>query len=327
MKKWQDKGFWKSKLYYWQSLGYYYLNVIRFGSFSWFSAANIAIPFGGMLTDEKTQINGLIPDIYRSPIYKRPYDLDKLNFPVVLKPNTGLKGYKVTIVADKKTLQEIINNDDQVDWIIQDYIPFDKEYSLMYHRVPGTQNFDISSFIEKKYPYVVGDGNSTLKELIDKKTDPFLFKDEIFEINDKNLDDIIPNGELFILHQIGNYSRGAKFFSMQSEIIPSIKMAIHQCMKRIEGVDFCRLDIKADSLQDIIKGNYKVIEINGAKSEPLHIYDADIGFLESVGIINRHWKTMRKIVKVRKSQGYKFPKFKEAYAALKTLRQKVAVSS
>jgi hypothetical protein len=327
MAKWKDKGYWKSKLYYWQSLGYYYANTIRFGSFGWFSAANPAIPFGGMLEDEKSQINELIPELYKAKIYNGDLLKETINYPVFVKPDTGLKGFEVHKVDDNEALRALINSNTDIKWIAQEYIKYESEYSILYHRVPGTQKFDISSFIEKKYPYVIGDGESTLEVLIHKTTDPYLVKQEVLDINKACLGDIIPKDELFILHNIGNYARGAKFFSLETELIPAVKMAVHQCMKRIEGVDFCRLDIKADSIEGIIKGDYKVIELNGAKSEPLHIYDKDVSFVASMATTHKHWKIMKNIVKARRKLGFEFPKFKESYAALKGLRAKVAASS
>ena len=121
--------------------------------------------------------------------------------------------------------------------------------------------------------------------------------------------DTIPNmNESVVLDEIGNYSRGSKFFSLQNMIDDSLVLATDQFFREIKGLDFFRMDFKAHSLADYKEGKFKILEVNGMKSEPLHIYDPQYSHWENTKTTHRHWSIIRDIVKERKSsQGYKFP--------------------
>ena len=50
-------------------------------------------------------------------------------------------------------------------------------------------------------------------------------------------------------------------------------------------------------LEDLKNGRFKLLEINGAKSEPLHIYDPNLSLSQVVNDISLHWKTLFGVVK------------------------------
>jgi len=60
-KKSLDRGYWVSKLFYYQSMVYLYLYAFKFRSFSFFTAANPSMSMGGMLDDKKSATYDLLP--------------------------------------------------------------------------------------------------------------------------------------------------------------------------------------------------------------------------------------------------------------------------
>jgi hypothetical protein len=68
-------------------------------------------------------------------------------------------------------------------------------------------------------------------------------------------------------------------------------------LSKIEGFYFGRLDIRFNTFAELEQGiNFSIIELNGVKSEPSHIYDPKYSFLVGQREIFRHQKIIRKIV-------------------------------
>jgi len=62
---------------------------------------------------------------------------------------------------------------------------------------------------------------------------------------------------------------------------------------RINGFYFGRLDIRYSNWDDLRKGNnFYIIEVNGAGSEPTHIYDPSHSIFFAWKEIIRHWNIL-----------------------------------
>ncbi len=111
---------------------------------------------------------------------------------VVIKPNNGSEGYRVLVVSDKNTLKKEIENLFQREDSIS-ICPF---YSILREYRAYYLNENIVLIYEKEKPYVIGDGFSSLKELIEKRGVP---NKKIVNENLKLLDlEMIPKKEEFV---------------------------------------------------------------------------------------------------------------------------------
>ena len=157
-----DRGYWTAQHFYWQSMYHYLLNGARFRSMTFFSACNPAIDLGGMLYDRKTDIYNLLPQYFvpattietsRSAAQSFN-EKNNLNFPLIVKPNVGLKGFKVYKIGSVEELNAFFEENDvkQREWLLQEYIDYKKEFSVLFYRYPLEQQTGVSSFIEKSYP-------------------------------------------------------------------------------------------------------------------------------------------------------------------------------
>ena len=315
--KMKDKGFWVSHHFYWQSMAYYFFYSARFRSFTFFCACDPAIDMGGMLDENKTDIYNLLPEAfvpltitcYKVITSREEISKSKITFPLIIKPNVGFRGYLVVKVDTYEELENFLKDQDlNREWLIQEFLDFKKEYSLLFYRQPNSGQRGITSLIEKIYPTIIGNGKDTLGQLIEKYNNPFLDKNTL-EVKFQEKWNFVPSKEeKIVLDEIGNYSRGAKFYSLQDKIDHSLIEATEYFFKDVEGLDFFRMDFKADSLEEYKNGNFKILEINGAKSEPLHIYDPKYSFWENTKTNHHHWKIMKDIVKERKAnKNYRFP--------------------
>ena len=295
---------------------YYLYNAAKYKSLTFFSACNPALSFGGMLDDNKTEAYALIPDRYlpKMLVYDFKVDLEKqivektIEFPVVVKPNMGYKGYAVKECKDLKELQYFVSKLDQKkEWLIQEYIDLKHEYSVMYYYCPVSKIKGLTSVSSKKYPFVIGDGITSMEKLIDQYENPYVDKYYLREKWESKFDSIPAKNQKIELHHIGNYSRGSKFYSLMQESDDQLASAMHNIFSGRDEIYFGRFDIKANSMEHVRKGEFKIMEINGAKSEPLHIYDPKYGFWSRIKDVRHHWKIMTRIVDERRAQGYQFP--------------------
>ena len=76
-------------------------------------------------------------------------------------------------------------------------------------------------------------------------------------------------------------------------------------------------DMKITSWEDLRKGKgVKVLEFNGASSDPAHIYDPDYSLIRAYRDIFYHWKTMRKIARQNRKAGKKPATLKKILSGL-----------
>jgi len=259
---------------------------------------------GGMLDDRKTDTYDLVPDRYlpQTKLYNpQRVDiviadiLENFEFPIIAKPNVGFRGYLVRRIDSIQELKGVIEEYKGKELIIQEFLTEAHEYSVMYYKI-GLHQYGISSFVEKHMPNIVGDGVSTMEALIDHINNPFVNLEWIKEKNNALLQRVLPKGEKFLVDHIGNHSRGSTFINLNEEISREFEKNIHNFFENVPGMHFCRLDVKSNSLDSILAGDFKLLEINGAKSEPIHIYDKRMKFKDVIKATKEHWSILFRIV-------------------------------
>ena len=324
-----DRGYWIAKHFYWQSLVHWFANGIRFRSMTFFSAGNPAINLGGMLSDKKTEFYDILPkELLPATTVVSTYaeaeqfiEKHQLSYPIIMKPNTGLKGMMVEKVYSAPELKIFIEDEshDDREWLLQEFLDQEREYAVLMYKYPKSGKYGISSFIEKIYPSLIADGTSTYRELIDEYKNPFLEKEFPLKKFADVLDDIPAKGSKVVLDEIGNYGRGAKFYSKNAEIDKEMVDTYYDQYKELTGLNFFRIDCKADTLEDCKNGNYKILEVNGMKGEPLHIYDPKSTFFGNVKALRLHWSHIQQVVKEQEDLIKDAPTFAEGVRSWRSL--------
>lgn len=274
---------------------------IRNKSFNFFIYSNPAIYQGGMFNERKTDIykllpKNLIPKMILATkkdgienIIKRMSE-NGISFPVFLKPNIGFRGFLVQKVDSELQLQNLLQKFKKKEFLIQEFIDLKNEYAILYYRFPNNQMTGISSFSSREYPYVVGDGTSTLIDLILIQNNKRLDLTYLNNTIDKNY---IPKvKEKIIIDYVGNYARGSRIINETSNVDAELISCFYDVIGPINGLNFVRVDLKANSIEDIKNKNFKIIEVNGAKSESLHVYDETINLKNKLQIVRNHWKLL-----------------------------------
>lgn len=313
IKNWE---YWPSPMYYIPVLPYAFYLALKAKSFGFFSAVNPGIEGSGNGLESKFKTIELLPGFCKptSVFIPRKEDIttiiDKIkkaqiNFPLIIKPDIGFRGLLVKKIADENELFTYLKKFNSINLIIQEYIKFENECGIFYHRLPSEKSGTITSLTLKKYLTVIGDGKSTLSELIyqDKRAQNYL--SSILEINQTKLTTVYQKGEKIILNVIGNHSKGTQFINGNHLINDNLTNILNSLNEQINGWYYGRIDVKYNSFEELLKGeNFKVLEINGIIAEPTHIYDASNGsYFEALKSIKNHWKLIYKIGTTNKKLG------------------------
>ena len=131
---------------------------------------------------------------------------------------------------------------------------------------------------------------------------------------------ILQKEEKRILVPYGNHIRGAKFLDASHLITNELTDTIDFICSQIEGFYFGRLDIRFNSWEELSSGkNISIIEVNGAGSEPTHIYDPRHSLFFAWKEIIRHLNILWKISRI--NHGQHQLKYMDTRSGLEMLKQ------
>jgi hypothetical protein len=291
---------------YWIWLG------ARARSFFFFTASNPTIKNGGFLLESKKEIYDLMPQEYyprtlffvsgTSPAtVQQEIKNDKSSFPLIGKPDIGGRGRGVKKLGTIDDVIEYAQNS-TVDFLIQEFVPFENEAGIFYYRYPNERNGHISGIVHKDFLTVEGDGSSTIEQLLKKEKRFILQLDTLRRTNEQELKIILAPGQKYLLVPYGNHARGAKFTDISHLVDQVLTDSIDEVSKRIDGFYFGRLDIKYNTWEELRHGkNFSIIELNGAGSEPTHIYDPKYSIFFAWKEIIRHLNILSRISRINNS--------------------------
>lgn len=168
-----------------------------------------------------------------------------LRFPVVLKPDAGQRGSGVAIIRSPEQFCDYLTRS-SFPAILQEYVP-GEEYGVFYYRYPGSAKGQIFSVTEKRMPVLVGDGRSTLKELILADERAVCMSGFYLRKHSDRTHDVPAAGERVQLVEIGTHSRGAIFLDGGETITPALEELVDQIAKTFDGFFFGRFDIRVPS--------------------------------------------------------------------------------
>lgn len=309
--KWE---YWPSSMFYIPNLPYAFYLALKAKHSAFFSAANPAIKSSGNGTESKYNTIQLIPEKYRpKSILVKPtkefkqilsqLKSSQITFPLIAKPDIGFRGLLVKKINSSKELERYLQKY-PINIIIQEFLEYENECGIFYHRNPKEEKGYISSLTLKRFLSVTGNGESTLKELILANKRTKLYIDVFSEIHQEKLDTILQKNEVLTLTAIGNHSKGTQFIDGSHLITQKLTQTFDKLSKTINGWYYGRIDIKYNTFSALENDtDFKILEINGIISEPTHIYDSKKStYLKALKAIRTHWKLLFEIATTNHKQ-------------------------
>ena len=117
--------------------------------------------------------------------------------------------------------------------------------------------------------------------------------------------DAVPDvGEQVQLVELGSHCRGAIFLDGTRYLTPALEAAIERLSRAHAGFYFGRFDVRAESIDALRAGDFRVIELNGVSSEATHIYDPAVGIVEAYRTMARLWRVAFEIGDANRRAGH-----------------------
>ncbi|HLY70404.1 MAG TPA: hypothetical protein VKR53_11800 [Puia sp.] len=178
---------------------------------------------------------------------------NNFNYPLISKPDFGWKGLQVKLLHNEDDLITYAAKN-KVDFLLQEFINFKNEVGIFYYRFPGQQNGNIFGVVGKEFISVVGDGRSTVEELLWKKNRYLLQLPALKTTYGKALQHVLPAGVHEVFAPYGNHSRGAKFTDLTLLVNNKLIETVDAICRRVPEFYYGRLDIKYNDWEECVKG-------------------------------------------------------------------------
>ncbi|MBX2858593.1 MAG: D-alanine--D-alanine ligase [Cellvibrionaceae bacterium] len=317
--------FWPAWFFYIPVLLYWLVMSLRHRSFGLPLIVNPHIPLGGMVGESKAAILDMAGEHARTfmlPFLKFHYDgrisaesclrlceQAGLQLPLVVKPDLGCRGTGVRLISSEQQLQGYLKRFPLGrEFLMQRLAPYSAEAGVFYVRDPEASCGRVVSITLKYQPLVVGDGEKSLRELIECDPRARKLKQIYFERQQSQLDKVPAKGEHIALAFAGSHSRGSIFRNGNAYITEQLEAAIDSVMQDFPDFHYGRLDIKFANIEDLTRGqHFALIEVNGVSSEATHIWDSRATLGEAFATLFWQYRTLFSMGRAMRARGYKVP--------------------
>jgi membrane protein DedA with SNARE-associated domain len=295
--------FWPGWLFYAPVAAWVVVLAIRHRSLKVLTACNPGIADGGFVGESKFDILQAVPDdaaIPASRLSDRTSSRDLQSalavmrrhgwsFPVVVKPDVGQRGAGVRLIHDVSQLDDYLASSSG-DLLVQRYHPGPCEAGIFYYRFPGDRHGRIFSITDKQFPVVIGDGRSTLEQLVAAHPRYRLQAKLFLRRHRRHRSRVLAPGEHFQLAFAGNHAQGTTFLDGRRLLTPALERRIDDISRRIPGFFIGRFDVRYSSVERFMAGeDLAIVELNGATAESTDIYDPGTSLLSAYRTLFRQW--------------------------------------
>lgn len=269
--------------------------ALRYRSATLPSAANPAITSGGLVGEGKLEyFCGMGPvaraatAAYCAVSTHRPLrdaDLQKmienadLSWPLIAKPDLGLCGYGVRLLAGMPELQAYLKAFPVNEVVVlQQYLAEEGEAGIFYARDPESGEGRIIGLALRYFPRVTGDGKRTIATLIaaDPRATRLMKSSKHQPAYDSAR--VPANAEVVRLATIGSTRVGGLYRDGHACITVPLTQAIDAIARDMPSFHFGRFDVRFSTLQALAAGGgFSIMEVNGAGSEAIQAWDPETG--------------------------------------------------
>ncbi len=290
---------------------------------------------GGMFGESKYDVLKKIPEQYvpKTILFKAKSSKQEVlkllsengfHLPVIFKPDIGERGFMVKKIESEDEI-DIYLSKFSFSFLIQEFVDLSLEFGVFYTRFPQEEKGYVTSVVRKEMLHVIGDGASTLKELILQKDRAKLQWDTLKITYHDRLKEVIEKNKVFELVSIGNHCLGTMFLDSSHLINNKLSETFDQISKQVDGFYFGRYDLRCNTINDLYEGNIKVMELNGCGAEPAHIYQPGYSLRRAMGVLFMHWRNIFLIARQNIKRGAAYTTIKDGKVFYKKFKTSTRV--
>lgn len=255
------------------------------------TTSNIAVDIAGAKEETKQLLDAAGVPVPKGELVYEVTELEgcikRLGYPLAIKPRDGNHGNGATINIDNidKAREAFHDAKKYSRWImVEKFIPgFDNRILVI--------NYKFIAAAKRTPAHVVGDGKSTIQQLIDQtNSDPRrgyghekvlteitvdgLTNKILAELN-LTLDDVLPDQEILYLKTTANLSTGGTSVDV-TDLVHPYNVFMAERISRIIGLDICGIDlITPDISVPMNENGAAVLEVNAAPGFRMHLEPAE----------------------------------------------------
>lgn len=337
--------FWPSQVIYLPVVAQWLALSLKYRSLSLPLIANPTIPLAGMVGESKSGILALAGEQAKTVIapwlvrLKTDESVEQqlqaalaalqqagIQLPIVAKPDQGCRGAGVWKIETEERLADYIRRFPEGHaFILQKLSPYQPEAGIFYIRLPNETQGKIISITLKYQPFVIGNGQQTLRALILQDERASQLTQIYFPRLQDRLDEVPEYGQRIQLAFAGNHCRGSLFRNGNDHITPELTAALDKVLADVDGFYYGRLDVRFHDIHSLMRGEqFEIIEINGAASEATHIWDPATRLPEVYDALFLQYRTLFEIGDQLRQQGHQPPSVVELLKAWWQERKLVA---
>ncbi len=260
---------------------WFYLGI-KWRSLTLPSAANPWIYTGGLAGESKSECLAQISashDANVAPWFQVAPGQDALavlratalSYPLVAKPDVGWCGYGVRLLQnDADLLEYVAAFPPKAAFILQKYVAGPCEAGLYYRRWPGSQRGSLLAITMRHAPTVLGDGKHSIAELLadcPKK----LRRSKAF--GPQRQAQVPFCGERITTSLVASLRAGARYEDITALASPQLASLVDAVAQSMGMFHVGRFDVRFSSVGGLQRGEFSIIEVNGAGSEAIHFFD------------------------------------------------------
>jgi hypothetical protein len=229
-----------------------------------------------------------------------------LRFPVVAKPDLGWCGYGVRRLDDGAALARYLDAFPGGETLLlQRYLPEPGEAGLFYMREPQAARGELIGILLRGFPQVSGNGRDSLGTLA--QSDPRLRRALAGARHEFRFDParVPAAGEVVRLSTVASTRVGGEYRDGSAFATPALLERVDAIARDMGEFLVGRFDVRYADLAALQRGEFTIMEVNGAGSEAVHAWDPTYSVAEVYGIVFAKQRRLFAIAAAMRARGHR----------------------
>ncbi len=314
LRRWE---YWPAWTLYAPLAPWFALLAVRYGGFRTVAAANPSIPDGGFVGESKAEIlarlpvewtlRGFLVDVDQTTArfvrMENGRQQHGLSYPLIFKPDAGQRGAGVRLIRTPDDARAYFDREKR-PVLVQQYHEGPFEAGIFYYRLPDEPRGRIFGITDKRFPLAVGDGRSSVEELIWRH--PRLHAQAavfLARLGDRAAR-VPASGERVRLGIAGNHAQGTMFVDGWHLWTAALERRVDDIARAAGGLFIGRFDVRYGDVGRFMQGeDLAVVEFNGVTAEDTSIYDPRRSIVSAWRTLARQWELTFRIGAANRARG------------------------
>jgi hypothetical protein len=230
----------------------------------------------------------------------------QLRFPVVAKPDLGWCGYGVRRLDDARALEGYLREFPEGETLLlQRFLGEPGEAGLFYMRDPEADQGTLIGILLRDFPSVTGNGRDPLSTLV--AADPRVQRGLRNERHEAAFaaDQVPAPGAVVRLSTVASTRVVVCFREGSALATPALLARVDAIAKDMGTFLVGRFDVRFADAAALQRGDFTIMEVNGAGSEAVHAWDPKYSIREVYGIVFAKQRRLFAIAARMRARGHR----------------------